>query len=643
MELSAEVFKKESLIQLIHETATESLFVKDHEGRYIHANVTLANDLGRSCADELLHVTDKDFFNAESWETIKNIDEQIIQSRKPFRGERILTARNGRRFLYHLSKRPWIVRGECLGVVGWAIDVTAKAEVVQHLKLALEEQEFALDRVAHDMKTHFLPLEEYCSYLPALCVKEASGCLADLDAMAQDLKMAANQSSAERGKKKIAISVRECNIQTELDVLRAQQQLKTLEFKVRLDFPPIEVHVDAHSHHSFYTDPSHLRHAIGNIISNAIKFTHEDTEVTVRCKVELRESRRWLVCEVSDMGPGIDEATKDDICKKFVVQEKSKDAQDPIASRPRTGLGLGLYVAKTIVTALGGNLIPGNRTDGNCGATFFVEIPESPVEDRIASLLPATRFANLDEIRILLVDDQPRYVRQVAARLQNYSRRRYKVETAFRSDEAIAMWNKKKEAQFDPPYHVVVLDFELPDRDGPTTARLLRENYRSQKTLLVCMTASLSERRFLRARGAKMDVAFEKGSGFLDQLVSVIEGHPSRLAPIIGSVGKLAQVDSTFVQNRLAKFPHLPAILPDLVKKLSLMRDQYKEEQWPNLANTAHDLGNDLSDYDLNCYTKAIEKGVSPKETHPADPSLAYHALVNLENLTEILLKGIAK
>jgi signal transduction histidine kinase len=129
-----------------------------------------------------------------------------------------------------------------------------------------------------------------------------------------------------------------------------------IEFPVRLadDLPPTIV-----------GDEDRLSEVLGNLLSNAFKFT--DAGGTIR--VEAARCDGGIQVEVEDTGVGIAEDKLPRIFEKFYQVEN--DAQ------PRTvGSGLGLAIAREIVEAHGGTIGAESR-EGN-GTRFRVFLPERP-------------------------------------------------------------------------------------------------------------------------------------------------------------------------------------------------------------------------------------------------------------------------
>lgn len=111
------------------------------------------------------------------------------------------------------------------------------------------------------------------------------------------------------------------------------------------------------------TDPRKVRQVLLNLISNALKFTHEGS-VVVRARREGDE----LVFEVEDTGVGIPEDRHESIFERFWQVE------DPLTRRAG-GTGLGLTVARSFATLLGGTLTV--RSEPDVGSTFTLRIPRT--------------------------------------------------------------------------------------------------------------------------------------------------------------------------------------------------------------------------------------------------------------------------
>lgn len=80
-----------------------------------------------------------------------------------------------------------------------------------------------------------------------------------------------------------------------------------------------------------------------NIVNNAVKYTPEGSRITLSA----RRSHQTVVVEIADDGPGIPDAAKEKLFDMFYTNGKER-------GDGRRGLGLGLSLCKSIVTAHGG-------------------------------------------------------------------------------------------------------------------------------------------------------------------------------------------------------------------------------------------------------------------------------------------------
>ncbi len=133
---------------------------------------------------------------------------------------------------------------------------------------------------------------------------------------------------------------------------------------------PLEITVEA--------DRFRISQVLSNLIGNAIKFAPQGGRVETRFYVE----DGWVVCKVSDNGPGILHSEKSKIFDKFHQSDNDRNLK-------KQGWGLGLSIAQEIVNAHGGEIGVESAGLGQ-GATFWFKIPQvalKPKEDAKADTL----------------------------------------------------------------------------------------------------------------------------------------------------------------------------------------------------------------------------------------------------------------
>jgi two-component system sensor histidine kinase KdpD len=112
---------------------------------------------------------------------------------------------------------------------------------------------------------------------------------------------------------------------------------------------------------SVRADPDLLTQVFGNVLENAIKFSAEGSVVDIRS----RRVGDKLVFDVTDQGCGVSPAAEARIFERFV---RGRGAMAP-------GLGLGLYITRSLVEMQGGEVQAHNRDDGAQGLVVSIALP----------------------------------------------------------------------------------------------------------------------------------------------------------------------------------------------------------------------------------------------------------------------------
>ncbi|MGB7815972.1 MAG: HAMP domain-containing sensor histidine kinase [Methylotenera sp.] len=110
-------------------------------------------------------------------------------------------------------------------------------------------------------------------------------------------------------------------------------------------------------------DVEKLRTVLDNLISNAVKFTPDNGEISIAAT----QSKSMITIEVKDTGPGISEATKIGLFDPFYRGEQPNNSLVG-------GSGLGLFIAKEAVSALKGEI---SLAPARTGAHFILRLPNA--------------------------------------------------------------------------------------------------------------------------------------------------------------------------------------------------------------------------------------------------------------------------
>jgi signal transduction histidine kinase/ActR/RegA family two-component response regulator len=201
-------------------------------------------------------------------------------------------------------------------------------------------------------------------------------------------------------------------------------------------------------------DPARLTQAIGNLVTNAAKYTAPGGAISVEAVADGGEA----VVTVRDSGAGIAPDLLPRIFDAFVQGSSAID-------RSQGGLGIGLTVAKSVVTLHGGTLAARSGGLGH-GSEFVVRLPRvEPVIAVPEKAAPhAAPSAAGDRYRVLAVDDNRDAADMLGRLLLSLGCSALVVH-----DGAAALASA---AGFKP--HLVLLDIGLPGIDGYEVARRLR-------------------------------------------------------------------------------------------------------------------------------------------------------------------------
>ncbi|MBI1736200.1 MAG: CHASE domain-containing protein [Candidatus Rokubacteria bacterium] len=207
-------------------------------------------------------------------------------------------------------------------------------------------------------------------------------------------------------------------------------------------------------------DPDRLQQAVGNLLTNAIKFTPAGGSVTVR----LARADDHGIVVVRDTGEGIPAATLPHVFERFRQADSS-------STRAHRGLGIGLALVKHLVELHGGTVTAESAGPG-LGSTFTVRLPLARVEPAPgpepvahADGAPAQTADALHGTRILVVDDEPDALEMVAAILGHAGA---ELRTAPSVAAALGILD-------DWRPDLVLSDIEMPGDDGYTLIQRIRE------------------------------------------------------------------------------------------------------------------------------------------------------------------------
>jgi PAS domain S-box-containing protein len=223
---------------------------------------------------------------------------------------------------------------------------------------------------------------------------------------------------------------------------------KKLEFLVAAhpDIPP-----------NLVGDPLRLGQILINLVNNAVKFT-EHGEVIVTAGVEERTSDRiMLAFAVKDTGMGMTPEQSSRLFQAFSQADTS-------TTRKFGGTGLGLSISKRLVEMMGGRIWV--ESEPGVGSTFrFTASFGIGAEQQLKRFVP-----DLAGIRALVVDDNAQAREILCDALRGFALRADSVASGREAIQTLMG------ADSNDPYHLVLMDWNMPEMDGIQSSALIRRD-----------------------------------------------------------------------------------------------------------------------------------------------------------------------
>ena len=245
--------------------------------------------------------------------------------------------------------------------------------------------------------------------------------------------------------------------------------------QVRAKHQQFDVFIHDISTENVCCDSIRLNQVLLNILGNALKFTPDGGLIQVSLYEEDSPKGEEYVRThiiVKDNGIGMTQEFKEKIFESFVREDSAR-------VRRTEGSGLGMAITKYIVDTMGGTIEV--ESELGKGSEFHVtldlERAETPEEEMI-----------LPEWNILVVDDDQQLCESTTASLKSIG---VKADWALTAEGALEMLEHR--AQLRDHYHIILLDWKLPDMDGVAAAKEIRRRFGSETPIMLISAYDWSE------------------------------------------------------------------------------------------------------------------------------------------------------
>jgi signal transduction histidine kinase/CheY-like chemotaxis protein len=347
-----------------------------------------------------------------------------------------------------------------------------KADIIEKKnraeQVAIVKQEF-LSTMSHEIRTPLNAVITIASLLDDKSVKNEKQLVKSLKFAANNLLLIINDildfTKLDAGK--ATLETRPCNIRTLLENIK-----NTYDSLAREKGLNLLLNINARVAGFYEIDETKLSQILGNIITNAIKFTEQgQVEILVE-KTGTSASRDKLNFKIIDTGAGIEANFLDDIFDSF-SQPKS------ITTRKQGGSGLGLAIVKKLIMLHGSDVKVSSIL--NQGSVFSFELDLKKCNSPIK---PAAKFSDqLKNKTVLLAEDNLINAMLISKLLSNW---KIITQHAKNGREAVEM-SKLKTFDF------ILMDIHMPEMDGFEATRTIREPEEINiKTPIFALTADVT-------------------------------------------------------------------------------------------------------------------------------------------------------
>ncbi len=383
-------------------------------------------------------------------------------------------------------------------------------------------------------------------------------------------------------------------------------------------------------------DPTRFNQVLKNLISNAVKFTHEGNITIQASKQEETIDTITLTFSVKDTGIGIDPNNIEKIFQPFTQAY-------PETTRKYGGTGLGLAITKNLLEIQEGKIwvdsLPKKGSSFNFSITYDKCKEGQTLTDKKAFILN-----NLGELKILLAEDNEVNQLLTKGMLQFLG---FKSKIACSGIEVMELIEKEN-------FDLVLMDIQMPGKNGFDTTKEIRNlpDIHKRNTPIIALTANALQGEESKYFAAGMN-------GFLTKPFTEAELYEviSQTLNIENSFSNIKTLQNTIMQsteklydltlvNDLARgneefILNLSKIFIDTVPPTSKeMVEACEKKNWEQVGKLAHKLKSTIDTMCINSLKddiRLIEKYGKDKSNIETIPTLVEKANKIINQVTDQL------
>jgi PAS domain S-box-containing protein len=564
------------------EHTRDFVYRHDTQGVFNYLSPSVEQVTGYSVAEWRKHYTAYMTDHPDNQKVIEYTEETLRSGKESPSYLVEIRHKKGHAMTLEVNERAYFEQGKIAGIVGVARDISDRIRVQRKLKKAKEAAEQAnrsksvfLANVSHEIRTpltailgaaELLTLDQDAGGHSNMIVRNGRHLLALIDDLLDISRAEAGRLEIDRCSTTLPDIIADV-----LAVVEPLYERPEVEFRVCFD-TPIPVAVE--------TDPTRLKQALINLISNALKFTHCG-RVTVHMAVHPDQAEPRLCIRVEDTGAGIPIHQTERIFESFA---RIGETQDGVSN----GVGLGLPLARYIARQLGGDVTV--ESHENRGTTFTLRATTGPL-DNAAWITPDEMIVETKRHPMPLESTSPLRLRGSILLADDFADTRNLIE-GFLSDRgatvtAVENGQAAVDAASQQSFDLILMDVRMPVMDGLTATKELRR--RGFLMPIIAFTASTMESDRERVLKSGFDDLWTKplSMSHLAEQVAAYIGDTSCSAdpdPANETSGSRFGTDSPRFRAARADFVrHLP-------ERLQRLKSALEAENLPQADEILHQL-----------------------------------------------------
>jgi PAS domain S-box-containing protein len=371
-----------------------------------------------------------------------------------------------------------------------------EAEKIAAQKASKAKDDF-LAALSHELRTPLTPALAAATYLQDNAEKLPSEFAEDIEIIKRNVQLQArliddllDLTRIARGK--LHLELQDCDAHTIIEnaIETAHSAIEAKQLNVSTQLEAKEYHILA--------DCIRLQQVFWNLINNAVKFTAQGGQITIRTFND--EAERFHF-EIADTGIGIEPQRLASLFQPF-------EQADPSVTRQFGGLGLGLAISKRLVDLHHGRIEAESR-GRSFGATFKVRLDTLPQGSAAIGRNHRSGRKTSKPLRILLVEDHQDTRRTLSRLLTHFG---HNVVTADNVEGAMAIMASNN-------IDAVLCDIGLPDGSGYEVAAQARAKGHIKA---IALTGFGTEQDVQRSKEAGFDFHLVKPINF-QELQTVLD------------------------------------------------------------------------------------------------------------------------